>query len=512
VRQRAPGASRDLLRAPPRASRRPAVAYAAPVAQRDASLPDGLAAALVFGASGAVLVLEILAVRLLAPYVGLSLETYTTIIGVVLAGIAGGAAWGGRLADRVDPRRLVGLLLMAGGVLAALTVPLVRVGGEALEGDGAEGALLLGLVAFLPPAAVLSAVTPVTAKLQLQDLGHTGAVVGRLSAWATAGALSGTFATGFVLVPLLPVRVTVVAVAALLIAAGAVAAARSGAARSTVVTLVALGAGAGAAGAATGSRCELETAYFCARIVADADRPSGRTLWLDDLRHSYVDLRDPRHLEFDYARWIGDVVDATAPRRAVFIGGAGFSLPRYVLATQPGARVRVLEIDGELVDFARERLALRVDERLAVRVGDARITLRDEPTATADLVVGDAFAGRAVPWHLATREFLRDVRRVLRHDGIYAMNLIDGGDLRFARAMAATLRDAFDHVTLVAKPGPAAGNLVLLASEAPIPAHAVPRSREASAYGGAVLARLVAGAHLLRDEHAPADQLLAPRR
>jgi MFS family permease len=488
------------------------VAYAAPVADPDASLPDGSAAALVFGASGAVLVLEILAVRLLAPYVGLSLETYTTIIGVVLAGIAGGSAWGGRLADRVDPRRLVGVLLMAGGVLAGLTVPLVRVGGAALEGAGAPGAMLLGLVAFLPPAAVLSAVTPATVKLQLRDLGRSGAVVGRLSAWATAGALTGTFATGFVFVPLLPVRVTVVAVGALLIVTGAVMAARGGAARSTLVTLAALGAGAGAAGAAAGSRCQLETAYFCARIVADADRPSGRTLWLDDLRHSYVDLRDARHLEFDYARWIGDVIDATAPRRALFIGGAGFTLPRYLLATQPAARCRVLELDGELVGFARERLALRSDERLAVRVGDARITLRGERTASADLVVGDAFGGRAVPWHLTTREFLRDVRRVLRDDGIYAMNLIDRGELRFARAVAATLLDVFGHVTLVARPGPAGGNLVLLAAQRPIAPHAIPRSRAARAYRGAVLARLVDRARVLRDDHAPADQLLAPRR
>ena len=314
------------------------------------------------------------------------------------------------------------------------------------------------------------------------------------------------------LIPLLPVRVTVVAVAALLIAAGAVAAARSGVARSTLVALVVAGAGAAAAGAAAGSRCELETAYFCARVVADADRPHGRTLWLDDLRHSYVDLRDPRHLEFDYARWIGDVIDATAPRRALFIGGAGLSLPRYVLATRPDARSRVLELDGALVDFARERLAARTGERLAVRVGDARITMRDERTASADLVVGDAFTGRAVPWHLTTREFLGDVRRVLRHGGIYAMNVIDRRELRFARAVAATLRDVFEHVTLVGRPGPAGGNLVLLAADEPIPARATPRSRGASAYGGAALARVVGGAQVLRDDHAPADQLLAPRR
>jgi MFS family permease len=342
-----------------------------------ASLPEPLAAALVFGASGAVLVLEILAVRLLAPYVGLTLETYTTIIGVVLGGIAAGSALGGRLADSVDPRPLVAALLMLGGVLALLTVPSVRLLGEVFDGAGSGGALLVALGAFLPSAAVLSAVTPATAKLQIRDLGESGSVVGRLSAWATAGALTGTFATGFVFVPLLPVRVTVVAIGALLIAAGAVAALRLGAARSTLLTIVALGAVLAIGGTAIGSRCDLETAYFCARVVEDPDRPSGRTLWLDDVRHSYVDLRDETHLEFDYARWVADTIDATAPRDAVFVGGAGFTLPRYLRATQPASRSRVLELDAEIPGFAREELGLRTDERLTVRTGDARITLRD---------------------------------------------------------------------------------------------------------------------------------------
>lgn len=464
-----------------------------------------------FGASGAVLVLEILAVRLLAPYVGLTLETYTTIIGVVLAGIAGGAAWGGQLADRVDPRRLIAGLLMAGGVLAVLTVPLVRVLGEALDGAGPGGALLVAAGAFLPPAAVLSAITPAAVKLQLRDLRESGSVVGRLSAWATAGALTGTFATGFVLVPLFPVRTTVLAVGGVLVACGVVAAARQHMARSGVVGALAIGLLGGLAGVAAGSRCDLETAYFCARVVADDARPSGRTLWLDDVRHSYVDLGDERRLEFDYARWIGDVLDAAAPRDAVFIGGAGFTLPRYLRATQPGSRSRVLELDEELVELARDRLGLRTDERLAVRVGDARTTLRDEATASADVVVGDAFGGRAVPWHLTTREFLRDVRRVLRPRGIYVMNVIDQGELRFARAVAATLREVFADVTLVARPGPAGGNLVLLASETPMAAGVAPRSRDAAVWRGAELDAVIGDAETLRDDHAPADQLLAPR-
>jgi SAM-dependent methyltransferase len=462
--------------------------------------------ALVFCASGAVLVLEILGVRLLAPYVGATLETYTAIIGVVLAGIAGGAAAGGRAADEVDPRRLVPGLLVAGGLLAIATIPLVRLLGVATEGGGAAAALVIALFAFLAPAAVLSAVTPAVAKAALHDLGHTGEVVGRLSAWATAGALAGTFATGFVLVPLVPTRATIYAIGGALVVAGLVLGARSRA--PTVVSgavVLAL------AGVALGSRCDTESIYFCARVVADDDPPSGRVLLLDDLRHSYVDLADPTHLEFAYARWIGDVIDRRRPRDAVWIGGGGFTLPRYLAATVPGARSLVLEVDRQLVALDRERLGLRTSDALRVRIGDARQTLRDVRDDSADLVVGDAFGGLAVPWHLATEEFLRDVRRVLRPDGIYALNLIDLGPLRFARAEAATLLRVFGDVALVDDDEPG-GNLVFFASDVPLDADRIGFGRRGEVRDRAEVAAFARDAQVLTDDHAPADQLLTPQR
>jgi hypothetical protein len=480
-------------------------------------LPRGVAALVVFVASGAVLVLEILGVRLLAPYVGLTLETYTTIIGVVLGGIALGAAAGGRAADRLDARRLLAALLVAGGVLALTTVPLIRLLGEAFEGAGQASALALSLFALLPAATVLSAVTPVVVKLQLGDLRASGTVVGRLSGWATAGALAGTFCTGFVFVPLLPVSVTVIGLGALLVVAGVATGIAFRAFPGSALAMIAAGAAVLAtASAAAGTRCTTESVYYCARVLTDDFRPSGRVLVLDDLRHSYVDLADPRHLEFAYTRWMGDALDAMRPAGtpldALFIGGGGFTLPRYILATRPGSRTRVLEVDGQLVDLARERLGLRTGRDLAVRVGDARVTLRDEPSASADVVVGDAFGSRSVPWHLATAEFVADVRRVLRPDGIYLLNVIDYRELGLLRAEAATLLDAFADVALVAVPEgdrPAGGNLVLIASDRPLAPGVGSTAQGAHTFDRAALQRIVAGAGPLTDDDAPADQLIS---
>ena len=138
-------------------------------------MPALAAAALVFLSSAAVLVLEILAARLLAPYVGDTLETYTAIIGTILAGIAVGSWYGGRSPTGATLARLIGPLLIVGGGLSFLAIPLVDLFGSGLRGaSGVRPPSLTTLIAFFLPAAVLSAVTPAVIKLQLASLEETG--------------------------------------------------------------------------------------------------------------------------------------------------------------------------------------------------------------------------------------------------------------------------------------------------------------------------------------------------
>ena len=177
----------------------------------------------------------------------------------------------------------------------------------------------------------------------------------------------------------------------------------------------------------------------------------------------------------------------------------------------------MLEVDGELVELARDRLGLRTSPRLRVTVGDARIACSTLPTDSADVVVGDAFGTYAVPWHLATARVDDEIRRVLRPGGLYALNVIDFPPLDLLRAEAATLLERLRHVRLVTVPSadrrPGGGNAVLLASDRPLPA--TPRARErdgAVAYDGAEVDAFAAGAEALRDDFAPTDQLLNTTR
>lgn len=486
-----------------------------------------VAGALVFFTSGAVLVLEILAGRLLAPYVGITLETYTAVIGTVLAGISLGTWVGGLAADRFNPRALLGPLLAAGGALSLATVPLVRLFGSAIEEGQQPSVVILSIVGFFAPALVLSAVSPTVVKLQLRDLDATGRVVGRLSALGTAGAIAGTFLAGFVLVEAAPTSTSIFVIGATLLVAGiGVWAFLGRSSRAAPLVAVALASGFVASGltAAADDPCQVETIYHCARVVPDAQRPTGRLLVLDTLSHSYVDLADPTYLQFRYANVFADVIEATTPAGrldAVHVGGGGWTMPRYLQATRPGTRSLVLEIDPGLVEIARDRLGLRTGPDLTARIGDGRLSMAELATASADLVLGDAFGGLAVPWHLTTVEFAESVRRVLRPGGVYLINVIDYPPLRFAKAELATLRQVFEHVAVLAPPGllrgDRGGNFVLVASGSPLDGPAMAgevagrRGEEQVLVDGEAVA-WAGGAPALTDDKAPVDQWLAETR
>jgi spermidine synthase len=480
--------------------------------QSQSALNNRLATALVFLSSGAVLVLEVVGLRLVGPYVGVTLQTSSAVIGVALAAIAYGAWTGGRLADsHPKPRTLLPPLLLAAGFTTAVTLPLVRLGGEVLRGNAVSSVLLLALLALFIPAALLSAVTPLVVKLQLADLGQTGRVVGRLSSVGTLGGITATLGTGFILVAALPTSVIVLTLGGLLVLVSLLLFWYLRSTRLLAPSIVAIVLGGGMVVLAP-NPCDVETAYHCARVTTDPQRPTGRVLWLNGVKHSYVDLNDPKHLEFAYAKWIGAYLDALPAGRidALHIGGGGFTLPEYLAVTRPGSDNLVLELDSALVELDRRALGLRTGPDLRVITGDARIALHREPDASRDVVIGDAFGYLVVPWHLATRELVADVRRTLRPGGVYALNVIDHPPLKFIRAELATVMDVFPHVAVVAPEaalrGEKGSNYVVFASTEPLLRFTPP---DAKVLTGADLRAFVDDADVLTDDHAPVDQLVA---
>lgn len=473
-----------------------------------------LARSLVFLTSASVLVIEILAARILAPYLGVSLEVFTGIIGVILAGISLGAWLGGRYADRVEPRSLLGPLLVVGGLTSIASPLIVDAVGPALS-PGPASIVVASALGFFAPAALLSAIPPIVVKIRLASLDRTGGVVGSFSAIGTAGAIFGTFLTGFVLIAAFPTRPIVTVVGSLLTLGGLLLWAvqrRRLPLTLSALALLALGL------IVFDGPCEYETTYHCAVVEEDANRPGGRTLVLDRIRNSYVDLDDPTHLEFRYIKLMADIVGVHTPEgplEVVSIGGGGFTLPGYFNATRPGSTNTVLEIDGSLVEIGIAELGLNPE--VEVIVEDARTSLEELPEAGADIVIGDAYSGASVPWHLTTVEYSRQIRNLLVDGGVYVMNVIDYRRREFVRSAAATLLEVFEDVVLFAPPsyiqGDGGGNYILAASNIPIDIVAIEsalRSRGSPevGIGEAELEAFIDDARVLTDDFAPVDQIL----
>ena len=239
-----------------------------------------------------------------------------------------------------------------------------------------------------------------------------------------------------------------------------------------------------------------------AELVGDPDRAQGWTLLVNGTAQSHVDLDDPTHLEFEYIRRIGHLIDLIAepyaPLRTLHLGGGAWTLARYVAATRPGSTQTVVELDRQLTEFVAHRLPAD-DQGIQVHVADARAGLIATAPGSVDLVVLDVFAGARTPAHLTSSQFAALVARSLAPGGVYAANVADGGPtLAFAGSQVAAARAAFRNVAVVAPPdvlrGRRFGNLVLAASAAPLPVEDLRRQTA----GDPFPARLLAGRELDR--------------
>jgi spermidine synthase len=248
-----------------------------------------------------------------------------------------------------------------------------------------------------------------------------------------------------------------------------------------------------------------------AELVRDRVDPRGWTVLVNGVPSSYVHA-DPLVLGFEYLQWFGVVLDALAPAgeplRVSHVGGGGCTMARYVAAARPGSVQVAYEVDAELVTLVRQAFDLKRVPGLRIRAQDGRAGLAEATAAVADVVIRDAFAGAVVPAPLTTGEWLAVVRRVLRPAGCYLANIADRADLSLARREAATALRHFRHVALIAEPGQLRGrrygNVVLVASDAPLPDEALDRALASAATPARLVAtervaELASGARVFAD-------------
>lgn len=498
--------------------------------------------AVVFIASACVMTIELVASRLIAPYVGSNLFTWTSIIAVVLAGLSLGNLIGGWWAGRAGEAhagRSVAAVLVVSAVLALVSVAVVGpvFAASADTPLSLPLRILIGVtIVFFVPAVVLGAVSPLAASWAIATNTNLGSTVGALYAVGSLGAIVGTLATGFVLVSTMGSVAIVVAVAIVLaltalavrrdlaIVAGALFVAAAG----LVVAWGAAGTTISPVAQASGEIVYArETQYQTVAVAWDPER-GVRTVVLDNLVHGFVLPDQPRMLLYPYIAAYAsayEVLRTSIGREltSLHLGGGAYTLPRFLVDAFPDDPVIVAEIDPGVTEANHVAARLERPPPFELHHADARAVVRDlvREGRTVDAIFADAFTDYSIPFHLATVEFYRELDAILSDDGWALLNVIDDLDRpAMLAAILATIAAVHPHVAVLS-PAPRSelmgrDTFVVVSSRRPFDPEAIVGVATRAGLRTTVVpvdevlaAAPGGGARLLTDDFAPVERLVS---
>jgi spermidine synthase len=494
-----------------------------------------------FIASFCILVIEIVAGRILAPFVGVSLYTWTSIIGVVLAGISIGAYLGGRLADRFPGKKTLGWLLLVSGLTTLLISPLTNlVAGYQFPTSLMLRILIVTAITFFIPSCILGMISPVVVKLVIRNLEKVGNIVGKIYAISTLGSIVGTFAAGFFLISWMGTRHIILVMGCILILTavlwGSLFKTKKPAIGFLLLPSLLIWGTYDLAfkpPLTADTYYYKESDYYTLKLKKALSR-DGKTkleaLILDNLVHSYVDLGNPLHIEYQYEKIYAEVLKWRFKRKDAFssltIGGGGYTFPKYMEAFYPKASLSVVEIDPEITGIAQRYLGLPESTRIRTYNTDGRwfvMNCRDK----YDVIFIDAYNDLSIPYHLTTMEFAGQLKNTLNPGGILLTNIIDNFQKgSFLPSYIRTLREVFgeNNVHLISispyfeKTG--TSTFIVLAGKDDLNIRdfeAYLRTKPDTQTTSAVVPedlvnRFIARTYsvVLRDDYAPVDNLIAP--
>lgn len=417
----------------------------------------------VFLCGAVVMMYEIIGSRVMAPYVGTSTYAWTSLIGVILAALSAGYYAGGRAADAKPDSKLLAAIVLAsalGIVFTNLMKDSISTVASSLPAALEVKTLLLAAVLFAPSSFLLGMVSPFAVRLKLSDIAKTGSIAGNLYALSTAGSIAGTFAAGFLIIPLWGTGASLFFLSVVLIAVSALL--YGNALRTPPIYISLIFVFCAAFYSLVGLTANAD-------IVADLDTEYNR-VWITrayepKTKKSITGLRiDPYGIQSAvYADGTDDLVFeytkfyrlaghfAKEPNRALLIGGSVLTYPRDFLRQFPGATMDSVEIDPGMTELAYRYFGFSDNPRLTVYHEDGRMFLnRVENNGEYDVIFNDAFNSAAsIPFHLTTIEAVGRMHSMLDDEGVVFANIIssiEGDAGKFLRAAYATYAELFPHV------------------------------------------------------------------
>ncbi len=445
----------------------------------------------VFITGAAVLILEVSAVRLLAPYFGASLYVLSSVLTVILAALSLGYYIGGRLADRmphfVPLYYIIGaagilmlFLLLCAQFLLPATAPLFSV---------ISGPLILSLIFFLLPAFLLGIDSPFVIRILTESTpnhSEQGATVGSVFFWSTVGSIVGSISAGFVLIPTLGLTLTIASTALVLILWSCIAMSsliyiNQTEKKESLLTKQYLLLTISAAIMITGILCfqlyrvapptiegsaavyKSDGFYSSIHIFDKSiNGTSYRFLKGDTSNSSAITLYDPK-LVFGYTQTIS-IAEVLVPdaKNFLMLGGGAYTIPRYLYSKYPTLEIDVIELEPELFLLAQTYFELPVSETITNYAKDARVFLQSTST-TYDIFFSDIFnSGAFIPPHLSTVESYVALKARLAPEGIGLINVIGalhGETANLTDSLIKSIASVFPNYQIVALEGPESRDL-----------------------------------------------------
>ena len=425
---------------------------------RQQTLFRWLAWAVAFAEGFSTLAVEVIAIRLAIPVVGSSMTLTGVLLAVILFALSAGYWHGGQLSSRWSHARtrtaLAVNLFLAGAIYAAVSFPYEAALLERLLDAGLGLAPAIALAAtllFAVPVYLVAQSVPLLAELT-NDEGKAGKASGRVLFYSTLGSVAGGIVTPVYLFPRFGVAVSTYVICALLFVAAALWTASHARKSSIAAASLAALAMAGRAGLGApppaGQRFHFDSPHQTIRIVEerlDKDRVE-RAMYLNGGRASAI-FADTGETSVEYVLEADRLVAAAPCPLVLAVGAAGFTFPRDVAALAAVERIDAVDVDPEVLDIAERHFLTRpLPAKVRFVPLSARYVLRRARAERLHygFTLLDAYAGKAIPAELLSREFLSDVRAVSART---AANVILDRDAEsgFAKNVLATFRSAFSR-------------------------------------------------------------------
>lgn len=353
----------------------------------------------VFITGGCVLVVEIVALRILAPYFGNTIYSVSSVLSVVLAALSCGYWFGGRLADRRPSKKLFFGIVMFSG-LAVLCIQILQ--GGLLQAWGydlplASGPLIMSFLLFFLPGFVLGMLSPFAIALQQREAKDqgVGTTTGQMFFFSTFGSIVGSLLTGFVLIPKLGVTAIMFGVGFVLITLGLVPLLLMGIKKKglwPIALLVVVVFALGTSSSPFPRVVYANDGLYERVMIFDGKYKNQPTRFLMlDSSNSAAMFKNSSDLVFDYSRYFAfyKLFNSNA-ENVLVMGGGGYSVPKAFLSDLPKAQIDVSEIEPTLPQLAKQYFALPDDPRLHHYIQDGRRMLHDTPNKY-DVIFSDVY-------------------------------------------------------------------------------------------------------------------------